>query len=426
MRPPAVARFPAAVRPLHVLLALAVLAVLANACSSGEVRTDGGADALPLPDAGGADGMPAGPGAVAHVPEAGAYPGTERLLLQDGAVIDTDALQVDGTSYPGGPGDGIVLDVWPQEPPGPELAVLHVHELGIAGGTVRVRGGRPLVIIASGEIRLAGLLDAGARGTEPGPGGAGPGEGAGAGAGGAHALMNQDGGGGGGGFGTAGAAGGSGICDDATGMCATGGEGGPAHGTGAIEVLAGGSGGGLGAAVAGDGFCPPTQGGAGGGAVQLTSLLRIRIDAGGGVLAGGGGGLGGTSGLSCQPAAGGGGGGSGGAIYLQAPAVEHRGLLAANGGGGGSGGNNMVSNPGSDGQPGDEPAAGGDAVDGNAFAGGCGDALAAGTCAREGGSGNGNGGGGGGGMGRIAITTAPGGHDTAGGTTSPEASVTAE
>ena len=337
---------------------------------------------------------------VVHVPAAGAFTGTGRLILQGGAVIDTSSLTISGLSYPDEPEDTIVFDAWPQAPSGPELAVLHVDEFGIQNGTVTVRGTRPLVIIARGEIRLAGMLEASARGVEPGPGGSGPGMGPGAGGAGRHAGQSQDGGGAGGGHGSAGGRGGSGVCVD--GVCSDGGAPGLAVGTAELAVLEGGSGGGAGAIRTLTDTCLPAPGGGGGGAVQLTSLGRIRIEPGGGVHVGGGGGAGGAIEPPCDDNGGGGGGGAGGAIFLQAPEVENRGVLAANGGSGGSGASGSHF-PGQDALPADRPAPGGQQVNDVAFAGGCGAALVT-DCILDGGGGNGNAGGGGGGVGRIVIT----------------------
>ena len=357
---------------------------------------------------------------VAHVPPAGAFSGTGSLILQGGVTIDTDNLTVDGQTYAGGPGDDIVFDVWEQALPGPELAVLHVYDFGVKDGTVTVSGSRPLVIIAGNEIRLAGMIEAAARGTQAGPGGFGSALGPGAGSPGQHAGQGQDGGGGGGGHGSAGAMGGSGVCVD--GVCGTGGNGGAAFGTSDLQVLQGGAGGGTGSSLALTPDCVPAPGGGGGGAVQLTAMDRIRIDAGGGVHAGGGGGRGGAFAGACNDNGAGGGGGAGGAIFLQAPAIEHRGVLAANGGGGGSGASGSQF-PGSNGLASDQPAPGGQEAASVAFAGGCGFARADTGCSHEGGSGDGNGGGGGGGVGRIVVVTAPNSYDDDDSITSPAANI---
>jgi hypothetical protein len=394
----------ALVRRAARLLLLALPCTGPGACSSdpGEQPVD-----APLAPADAGASADAGRGglAVPHVPAAGAFAGTGRMILQGGAVIDTTSLTVGDLSYPDGPEAAIVFDAWAQEPDGPELAVLHVEEFGIQSGTVAVRGTRPLVIIARGEIRLAGMLEAGARGIEAGPGGSGPGVGAAAGGAGRHAGDSQDGGGGGGGHGSAGGVGGSGVCVDD--VCGSGGPGGVVAGTAELAVLAGGSGGGSGSIRTLSDTCLPAPGGAGGGAVQLTSMDRIRIEPGGGVHVGGGGGSGGALDPPCDDNGGGGGGGAGGAIFLQAPEVENRGVLAANGGGGGSGASGSHF-PGQDALPAAQSASGGQQAEDFGFAGGCGAALVTG-CVLDGSGGNGNAGGGGGGVGRIVIATKPGG-----------------
>jgi hypothetical protein len=409
------------------LLMLMLTCAAPSACSSAPGEQPGDGSPGPVPDASASPGDAGQPGDgldVAHVPTAGAFAGAGRLILQDGAIIDTGSLMVDGQTYAGGPGDDIVLDVWAQEPPGPELAVLHVHDLGIESGTVTVRGPRPLVIIAGNEIRLAGMLEARARGTQAGPGGYGPGMGPGTGGTGQHAGDSQDGGGGGAGHGSTGAAGGSGVCVDD--VCSSGGAGGAVFGTTELEVLQGGAGGGAGSVLTPSDTCVPAPGGGGGGAVQLTAVDRIRIDPGGGVHVGGGGGSGGAPDTSCDDNGGGGGGGSGGAIFLQAPRIEHRGVLAANGGGGGSGSSFSMQFPGTDALPSDQPAPGGQQVNDAAFAGGCGSALATTSCSHTGSSGDGNGGGGGGGVGRIVVVTAADGYEDPESLTSPAATITTD
>jgi len=401
---------------------VACLALLA-ACSSDPSTGGGGPDALPrLSDGGASDGGFGAP--VAHVPAGGAFAGTGRLILQDGAVIDTDSLTAGGRGYAGVPGDAIVFDTWPQVADGPELAVLHVGDFGIVSGTVTVRGARPLVIIAGQEIRLAGMLDASASAQTPGPGGFDPAAGPGRGSDGQHAIDFEDGGGGGGGHGSSGGEGGSATCtsvDD----CSEGGLGGASYDVSAPSVLQGGSGGGAGSIVSNDDDCVPSRGGAGGGAVQLTAVMRIRIVGGGGVHAGGGGGAAGSPDILCGENGGGSGGGAGGAIVLQAPDIVHQGLLAANGGGGGAGASVSEQNPGADALASDQPAPGGERVNDFGHPGGCGDALAA-SCVMEGADGEGNAGGGGGGAGRIVVITVPAGYVGGDGVASPTVVVRTE
>src|SRR5262249_41851006 len=139
-------------------------------------------------------------GSVPHVGPA-AQAGTEDLVLH-GETIDTSALTVGGAAAP----RGIAFEAVAQVPTGPEPAVLRTRGFAIASGAVvRAVGARPLVIIAGGDISIAGVLAAGGMGAEPGAGGALPGTGAGLGSPGTHLTsggMDRQGGGGGGGFGT--------------------------------------------------------------------------------------------------------------------------------------------------------------------------------------------------------------------------------
>lgn len=335
---------------------------------------------------------------VAHVPPAAELSDIGTLTLVDGDMLDTTDLELNGGALPA----GVTFDTSPQEAgDAPEIAVLHVRRLIVANNaTVNVRGDRPLVVIASREITVDGVLDASAAGGRPGAGGSLAQAGAGAGGDGEHAPNSfRESGGGGAGFGTAGARGGHAICMP---NCtnAEGGEAGDSYGAPALPNLVGGSGGGQGGV---DGQCTPGAGGAGGGAVQLYSGISIDIGANGGIHVGGGGGSGG---MSCSNSSAGGGAGSGGAIFLQAPDVTHQGTLAANGGAGGGAG----SGSGGDGDPGD------DGVLGVTAAMGGGGGGSTGQAGGNGGTGalaplqgvddpgnGGNGGGGGAAVGRIAI-----------------------
>ncbi len=183
-------------------------------------------------------------------------------------------------------------------------------------------GKRPLVVIATSNVRIEGLIwaidpihnergHAGGYscdstltpldGNGPGGGGAGwNGEGA-----------------GGGGYCGAGGAGGpdsseSDLSEDRR-------DGGQPYGNSAIIPLRGGSAGGKG---------EYGTGGAGGGAIQISAAGSITVGELGAVN------MSGNGGLANQ----GGGGGSGGAILLEAHEILVEGILAANGGGGGSGG----------------------------------------------------------------------------------------
>jgi len=354
----------------------------------------------------------AGPGPivedVVHLPVGAEFSDHGNLVLGTG-IINTTNLTIGGAAPPA----DVTFDTVAQDPSGPELAVLHVETLTISGGaTVTVRGARPLVIVASGTIVIAGTLDSGAERDIPGAGGSGAGAGMGAGSDGEHRGSFSDSGGGGAGYGTAGAAGGLATCGAAC-TDAPGGVAGPLYGMAALPELRGGSGGG--AAV----DCVSDAAGAGGGAVQLYSGVSITID--GGINAGGGGG---GRGLACGgnwgAAAG---GGSGGAIFLQAPSITNNGLLISHGGGGGgSAGDSNAGSPGDDGTLTTSTPQGG-AGGGGSFsrAGGNGGAAAAPQAGGNAGN-SGNGGGGGAAVGRIRVITSSGTYvDT--GSVSPPASV---
>ena len=355
-------------------------------------------DGAPAPDA-----PPTGPRDVVHVPEEGWFGGDTAVVWNEDVTIDTTA----GTLT--GPGtEDLALDVREHDPPGSEIAILHLGDLTVgSGATVRVVGNLPFVVISSGNIRIEGLIDAGARRQTPGAGGARAGQGPGAGEDGSHAGDFQDSGGGGAGHAKAGARGsdgcissGGGGSDCSSADTANGGAGGVAYGDVEVSTLQGGSGGGTGG-TGGSDPCTPGAGGAGGGAVQLYAVGTITVASGGGIQAGGGGGTRGQ-GAQCAAAAGGG-GGSGGVIYLQAERIELQGTLAANGGGGGAG-----AESGSDGEDGSDgalnatPAAGGSDDGGGASSSG--GAGGAGTTApTQGIDQDENGGGGGGAVGRVVL-----------------------
>lgn len=216
----------------------------------------------------------------------------------------------------------------------------------------------PVVILASGNVTIAGILQvggtnaasAGARddgnlgddGT-PGIGGAGGydggrggasaasgaktegGKGLGPGGGARGLLVDHNGtprtlGGAGGGFGTEGT-----NCWPWTSVAIC--KGGGAYGSSALLPLIGGSGGGGGAG--GNAF-GGAGGGGGGGALLIASSVTINLT--GTILANGGGG-GTTGGID---AGGAGGGGSGGAVRLVATAIAGNGAISALSGGGGN------------------------------------------------------------------------------------------
>ena len=217
---------------------------------------------------------------------------------------------------------------------GPELCVLRGSDITVpAGATVRVVGPRPLVLLATGTVRIEGTLDVSARGETPGPGGGSGGTALSPGGDGpspgrdGSMVDRSEGGGGGGGLCGAGGSGGSGHS-------AAGGGGGAALGASFdLSPLTGGSGGGRGGAdpaVIG-------RGGAGGGGLQISARGAVEIV--GTILAGGGGGDGAGS-LACGVNAGaGGGGGSGGPVLIEAPTVTYgpsATIITGGGGGGGS------------------------------------------------------------------------------------------
>ena len=90
----------------------------------------------------------------AHVPGSVAIGGTGTLVLGT-SVLDTTALTLDGNP----PEHGQLVAV-PQLGAGPELALLQADHITItAGATVRVVGGRGLVILAR-TIEVIGRIDA--------------------------------------------------------------------------------------------------------------------------------------------------------------------------------------------------------------------------------------------------------------------------
>jgi hypothetical protein len=261
---------------------------------------------------------------------------------------------------------------------------------------VRGVGSKPLVIVATGSILIAGTLDAGSqRGQRSGAGAQDatcPGLGL---------ARNDDGGGGGGAGGSYFGAGGDGGVGD---LNSNGLPAGVAPG--GVHALAfpptdlrPGCRGGNGGSGGNGGNSGGGSGGRGGGAIYLIAGTEIRIS-GRLVAYGAGGGGGGVQG-------GGGGGGSGGLIGLDAPSVIVSGSLAANGGGGGEGGGLGSGVSGEDGTIDDVRAEGGFAIsgDGSNNDGGNGGKGSGGTelAGSLGGDNNGGGGGGGGGAGFIYV-----------------------
>lgn len=218
----------------------------------------------------------------------------------------------------------------------PELDVLVVGDFTVdEGAMVKTLGERPLVIVATGRVRIDGtigvvplgrpFLKAAAGGAvSSGPDGLGLGKGGGS---------------------TAAGAGGAGHCGaggNGVAQAGTAGLGGKPYGTPELRPLRAGSSGGANGASANDG------GGFGGGAIQITSAVSITIGAAGVINAGGGGAI--------ESA---GGGGSGGSILLEAPNVTVAGVLAANGGGGGHSYHATLGTAAEPGRASDQPAAGG-------------------------------------------------------------------
>jgi hypothetical protein len=198
--------------------------------------------------------------------------------------------------------------------------VIAVHDFTVAG-TLTVKGKRPLIILANGNVTITGEVH-----LDP----AGDDDTVCAGKLGDIATGTSGGGGGGGGsMGGPGANGGSGGRQAGSGIIPIGGPRG-FNLDGANELALtplrggckGGSGGGLGTNVGG-------RGGFAGGSIQISARTRITIE--GIISANGGGGQ--TTSTSQHGA---GGGGSGGAIFLESPMVAVIGAkLCANGGGGG-------------------------------------------------------------------------------------------
>lgn len=361
---------------------------------------------------------------VPHVPAAEEATNENDLTLDSIAIDTTQAAITDG--IPDGVVDMTVID---QDRDGPSLAVLRARNLTIRG-LLRLDGSRPFVIIAETiTIEQGSVIDAAALGTQPGPGGHATDDGelgqGGAGLRAGDAVPSgSDSGGGGGAFGTLGAASGAAVGDVCRGPKPGGGPG-TSYGDDELLVLEGGGAGGR-----GSGGCEEnvSVGGGGGGAIQLSA--RVSISNAGRITAGGGGGEGGrTRAIPAQcaiNAGSGAGGGAGGAIYLDAPTIDNRGVLAANGGGGGGGAKEESTTDaaaGADGTADDIAAPGGPGQVPEGGNGGAGAALAPAIPGSEGVCVNAttkvNAGGGGGGSGRIVLR----GNAVVRGMTSPEANI---
>jgi hypothetical protein len=304
------------------------------------------------------------------------------------ATINTanGTVMVDGKSV-------VVRSALVAQPSAPTILVFIVHSLTandvtITGDVTDASGGNAFAIVSDGDVKIGGVFNASAIGSERGPGVYNDANCRGGDAVDSGASL---GGAGGGGFGAAGGAGGSASTDSDS---AAGGSSGKPTGTPTLIPLRGGCDSGR------EPGANPTAAGTGGGAIQLVSRSRISVT---GVVA--------ANGSSIF------GGGSGGGILIEAPVVEVTGSVFANGAGGSCG--FLLGTPGEDGRLDATPASGGTCGD----AGGAGGNGGAGAIAATGGvsvhhtgpdSGGALAGHGGGGVGRIRINTAPGGFHRAG------------
>lgn len=267
-----------------------------------------------------------------------------------------------------------------------------------AGVTLRVLPGGPAVAFAvGGDVLVEGLLDVSADLDAWGPGGNGPCAGGQAHGGIGYSAASPAASPGGGGAGGAqhGATGGRG------GSGAAGGTGGIAGGV-SLVPLHGGCLGGVG--TTGINF---SDGGGGGGAVQITSRTSITVRGNGIIDASGGGGRGAPQ-ADVVP---GSGGGAGGAILLEAPQVVLDGsgvVLSTKGGGGAAASSSGDGNrAGADGGSGPSPAPGGTAT-GRAAGGAGGVSPATSPAPGIDGAAGAPGGGGGGAGGVVGIRTSTG------------------
>ncbi len=375
-----------------LLLRLVLLPIAACSFDPARVGGDspGGDGSTNGDDASDSDGA-LGPLDVAHV-----GPTDEAMLASTADIVigaNTTFDTTTGLATPAIAGGVVLAD---QEGGGRALAIIHARRIEIAAGvTLRAQGDRALVLVASEEIVITGVIDVSATGLAAGAGGypsrSGPGAGVNA-----TGINGFDTGASGAGHGAPGGSGGN-----ESSMPITGPAPGAAVNTAELPLLDGGSGGGRSTPI------PCGDGGAGGGAIQLTAP-RIAIE--GVVDAGGGGGQGGNECVinGVSDASGGSGGGAGGAIYVQSRDVSGTGWLVANGGGGGGGGcrtcTDRSGDDGADGARDDTPAPGGvSPLDGGT--GQCHGGAGASTATAVAGNAGTNAGGGGGGPGRIFVTT---------------------
>lgn len=332
-------------------------------------------------DDGGNDGGLDAPWAPSNLPGVPGLDAGDAGLSIASAVIDTTTVTVTSGSLDGEYALEASAD-------GKYVVLVGTH---VTITKLQVLGTRPLVVVALEDLVVDGNIQANAILDVAGPGGGsalndgGPGAGrratdAGAG--------DEGAGGGGAGHGTPGASGGQGAA------ATVAGDGGAAYGAG--TQLFGGSVGGAGKANSTSPAVGCSQGGGGGGAIQLTALGKVMLVGPAVINVSGGGGRG-----SCNNS-GGGGGGSGGTILVEAKnaIVLNGGTLFSAGGSGGSAGGGSGGNDGIDptdplGFAGGAPKAGSEGDGGN---GGW-----EGGAPTPGGKGNKRGGGGGGAVGRVVL-----------------------
>lgn len=342
------------------------------------------------------------------------------ISTDNGRIINTIDATVIRDEGEGGVIDGIGFYRRSQPGEALPLGIFVVRDFKIPENTlVTVGGGASFVVIATGDVLIEGVLDAGAQGARGGPGGFDggsvglPGHGPYSGQSGQFNPACADGcasGSGGGGLGGAGGNGGPVDCLIAgKHRVLAGGLGGGTGGNSELTPLLGGSGGGGGVPLQGVIGSEPGLGGGGGGAVQISARGMVFVGERGVIACPGGGGRQTISG-------GGSGGGAGGGILLETGnfVFAPGGVLAANGGGGGGGDCTMESTDlgraGHRGESGSLQASGG--VNSSGLAGGDGGGggyldqvrgeVGNSRCVIDRGS---NGGGGGGGTGRIRINT---------------------
>lgn len=246
-----------------------------------------------------------------------------------------------------------------------------------SGRTLRGIGSRPLVLVSTSTLSVAGAVDVASHGTSPGAGADSP-----------ACVAGKDagaGGSGGGGYGGSfGAKGGNGETND-------GGSGGVAAAPTVSDVLRGGCAGGR-----GGGQGSSEEPGDGGGAVALIAAGSISID--GTINASGAGGH-----AAVFQGAGGPGGGSGGMIVLDGAQIDvtGNGKIFANGGGGGEGNSMFRGHDGSD--PASPTIAAPGGAGGTSSGGDGGDGSLGGDGRAPPGNANPQGGGGGGGGGGTGV-----------------------